>query len=948
MDWIIVKGARQHNLKNIDVKIPRNKMVVITGPSGSGKSTLAFDTIYAEGQRRYVESLSSYARQFLELMDKPDVDYIEGLSPAISIEQKTLSKNPRSTVGTVTEIYDYLRLLFARIGHVYCYNCGKEIKSQHTPQIVDTILSYGPGTMLTILAPIVRGRKGEYRKELDELRKQGFTKIKLNGAIVDLSEEIILDKNKKHEIDVIIDRIKIRDGIERRLFEAVELALHKADGIVKVEVEGKGTNIYSEKFACPDCGISYPEITPRMFSFNNPYGACPSCYGLGVKEYFDPELIVPNQDLSLREGAVTPWGEKNPVHFLPFIEGFVKHFKIDIRQPFKELPKHVKDAIFYGTGSEEIEFYYDRGSRREVIKRPYEGVIKELEREYQYANAYEKERYERFINLIPCPTCGGARLKKEMLWVKINGLNIDEVSRMTISQCIKFFKNLELSEKEAEIAKTILKEIVSRLNFLMDVGLDYITLSRNSATLSSGESQRIRLATQIGSGLTGVLYVLDEPSIGLHQRDNERLLNTLKKLRDLDNTVIVVEHDHDAIVSADYVVDLGPGAGENGGNLVFQGTPYELSFHKESITGKYISGREEIKVPNTRRRPKGYIKLKGVRTNNLKNIDVDIPLGVFTVVTGVSGSGKSSLIVDTLYPLLKQKLYKSKDRVGDVDRIEGYEAIDSVIDIDQSPIGRTPRSNPATYTGVFTYIRELFAKLPESRIRGYKEGRFSFNVKGGRCETCAGEGFVKIEMQFLPDVYIVCDVCKGKRYNRDTLEVKYKGKSIADVLEMTVTQALEFFDSISYIKNKLNVLNDVGLGYIRLGQAATTLSGGEAQRIKLSRELSKRDTGRTFYILDEPTTGLHFADIEKLIKVLNKLVEKGNTVIVIEHNMDIIKCADYIIDLGPEGGERGGEIVVTGTPEEIIHCEESHTGRFLRRYLTGVHNITDYKRMRLA
>jgi len=944
VDWIIVKGARQHNLKNIDVKIPRNRMVVITGPSGSGKSTLAFDTIYAEGQRRYVESLSSYARQFLELMDKPDVDYIEGLSPAISIEQKTLSKNPRSTVGTVTEIYDYLRLLFARIGHVYCYSCGKEIKSQHAPQIVDTILSYGTGTMLTILAPIVRGRKGEYRKELDDLRKQGFTKIKLNGKIIDLSEEIILDKNKKHEIDVIIDRIKIREGIERRLFEAVELTLNKADGLLKVELEGKGVYIFSEKFACPECGISYPEITPRMFSFNNPYGACPACYGLGVKEYFDPDLIVPNQDLSLREGAVIPWSEKNPVHFLPFIEGFVKHYRIDIRQPFKALPKHVKDAIFYGTGSEEIEFYYDRGSRREVVKKPYEGVIKELEREYQYAGSYEKNRYERFINLIPCPVCNGTRLKKEMLWVKINGLNIDEVSRMTIVQCLEFFKNLELNEKETEIAKTILKEITSRLNFLVDVGLDYITLSRNSATLSSGESQRIRLATQIGSGLTGVLYVLDEPSIGLHQRDNERLLTTLRRLRDLDNTVIVVEHDYEAIVSADYVVDLGPGAGENGGYVVFQGTPYELSLHEESITGKYISGREEIKIPHTRRKPKGFIRIKGARTNNLKNLDVDIPLGVFTVITGVSGSGKSSLVVDTLYPLLKQKLYRSKDRVGDVDGIEGYEAIDSVIDIDQSPIGRTPRSNPATYTGVFTYIRELFAKLPESRIRGYKEGRFSFNVKGGRCETCAGEGYVKIEMQFLPDVYIVCDACKGKRYNRDTLEVRYKGKNIADVLEMTVTQAMEFFDSIPHIKNKLRVLNDVGLGYIRLGQAATTLSGGEAQRIKLSRELSKKETGRTFYILDEPTTGLHFADIEKLIRVLNELVERGNTVLVIEHNMDVIKCADYIIDLGPEGGEKGGKIIVKGTPEEVINCKESHTGRFLKNYLTGSIDLSSFRR----
>jgi len=937
VDKIIIKGARQHNLKNIDVVIPKNKMVVITGPSGSGKSTLAFDTIYAEGQRRYVESLSSYARQFLELMDKPDVDYIEGLSPAISIEQKTLSKNPRSTVGTVTEIYDYLRLLFARIGRVYCYGCGKEIKSQHAPQIVDHILSFGSGTMLTVLAPIVRGRKGEYKKELDDLRKQGFTRIMIDNKPYDLYEDIVLDKNKKHEIDIIIDRIKIREGIERRLYEAVELALQKADGIVKIDIEGKGEVIFSERFACPDCSISYPEIEPRMFSFNNPYGACPTCYGLGVKEYFDPELIVPNQDLSLREGAVIPWGEKNPAFFLPFIEGFIQHYNIDIWQPFRELPKHVQDAILFGSNGEEIEFYYDRGSRREIVKRPYEGVIKELERDYKNASVYEKDRYERFINLIPCPACNGARLKKEVLWVKINGLNIYDISRMTIARCLEFFKNIELGSKEQEIARVILKEIISRLKFLMDVGLDYITLSRNSATLSSGESQRIRLATQIGSGLTGVLYVLDEPSIGLHQRDNERLLATLKRLRDIDNTVIVVEHDHDAIVSADYVVDLGPGAGENGGQVVFQGIPDELSRHQDSITGLYISGREEIKIPEKRRKSKGFIRIRGARANNLKNIDVDIPLGVLTVITGVSGSGKSSLVVDTLYPLLKQKLYRSKERAGEVERVEGFEAIDSVIDIDQSPIGRTPRSNPATYTGVFTYIRELFAKLPESRIRGYKEGRFSFNVKGGRCETCTGEGFVKIEMQFLPDIYIVCDVCKGKRYNRDTLEVKYRGKSIADVLEMTVTQASEFFDSIPHIKNKLKVLNNVGLGYIRLGQAATTLSGGEAQRIKLSRELSKRETGKTLYILDEPTTGLHFADIEKLLKVLFELVERGNSVVVIEHNMDVIKCADYIIDLGPEGGENGGRIVAKGTPEEIILCQDSYTGRFLKRYLNRDH-----------
>jgi excinuclease ABC subunit A len=934
MDRILVKGAREHNLKNIDVELPRNKMVVITGPSGSGKSTLAFDTIYAEGQRRYVESLSSYARQFLELQEKPDVDYIEGLSPAISIEQKAISKNPRSTVGTVTEIYDYLRLLFARIGRVFCYECGKEIKSQHVPQIVDAIMALGSGTMLSVLAPIVRGRKGEYRKELDDLRKHGFTRIKLNGELVDLSDEIVLDRNKKHDIDVVVDRITIRDGIETRLFEAVELALHKAGGTLKIETE-KETLVFSERFACPECGISYPEIEPRMFSFNNPYGACPTCLGLGAKEYFDPDLIVPNPDLSLREGAVVPWSEKSPVQLLPLLEALVSQYKIDVRQPFKDLPKEVQDVIFWGTRGKELEFRDDRGARWEPYRRPFEGVIRELQRDWENAAFWEKDKFERFINLIPCPTCDGARLKKEVLWVRINGLNIDEIARKTISACLSFFVDVALTDKEKEIARNILKEITARLQFLIDVGLDYITLSRNSATLSSGEGQRIRLATQIGSGLTGVLYVLDEPSIGLHQRDNERLLATLRKLRDLDNTVIVVEHDHDAIVSSDYVIDLGPGAGENGGHVVFQGTPEALERSEDSITGMYISKRLQIQVPPNRRRPLGFMRIKGARANNLKNIDVDIPLAVLTCVTGVSGSGKSTLVVDTLYPILKQKLYRSKERAGETDGITGYEAIDRVIDIDQSPIGRTPRSNPATYTGVFTHIRELFSKLPESRMRGYKEGRFSFNVKGGRCETCTGEGFVKIEMQFLPDVLIVCDACKGKRYNRDTLEVKYRGKSVADVLDMTVTQAMDFFEALPHIRSKLTVLSSVGLGYIRLGQAATTLSGGEAQRIKLSRELSKRDTGKTLYILDEPTTGLHFVDIERLLRVLSELVEKGNTIIVIEHNMDVIKCADYLIDLGPEGGERGGSVIAKGTPEDLALSPKSHTGAFLKRYLNG-------------
>ena len=933
MDHIFVKGAREHNLKNIDVTLPRNKMTVITGPSGSGKSSLAFDTLYAEGQRRYVESLSSYARQFLELQEKPDVDYIEGLSPAISIEQKSISKNPRSTVGTVTEIYDYLRLLFARLGHVYCYGCGKEIKSQHTPQIVDSILSLGTGTQLAVLAPIVRGRKGEYRKEIDDLRKQGFTRIKLNGKVVDLSEHIVLEKNKKHAIDVIVDRLTIREGIERRLFEAVELALNKAGGIVKVEV-GKDTHVFSEKFACPDCGISYPEITPAMFSFNNPYGACPTCSGLGVKENFDPDLIVPNKELSLREGAIMPWSDKNPLVFMPFLESLIKHYKIDIRAPFRDLPPDVQEALFRGSNGEPIEFLVEHG-RRQPIKKPFEGVIKELEREWRHASPWEKEKFERYINLIPCPACKGARLKKEMLWVRFGGLDISQVTEMTIAECSRFFKEVDLAEKEREIGRAILKEIVSRLKFLIDVGLDYISLERSSATLSSGESQRIRLATQIGSGLTGVLYVLDEPSIGLHQRDNERLLGTLHKLRDLGNTVVVVEHDYDTILRADHVIDLGPGAGENGGSLTFMGTPEELKKDALSITGQYVSDRLRIEQPEVRRKPKGVIGLKGVRSHNLKNIDVDIPLGVFTCITGVSGSGKSSLVIDTLFPLLKQKLYRSRERAGVASGITGFEAIDRVIDIDQSPIGRTPRSNPATYTGIFTFIRELFTKIPESRMRGYKEGRFSFNVKGGRCETCAGEGFVKIEMQFLPDVYIVCDMCKGRRYNRDTLEIEYKGKNIAQVLEMTVTQAMVFFNSIPHVKSRLKVLNDVGLGYIRLGQPATTLSGGEAQRIKLSRELSKKDTGQTLYILDEPTTGLHFVDIDKLLFVLNELIGRGNTVVVIEHNMDVIKCADYLIDLGPEGGDRGGQVIAEGPPEEVVLNPESHTGRFLKRYLNG-------------
>ena len=935
----MVRGAREHNLKNIHLEIPRDKLVVITGLSGSGKSSLAFDTIYAEGQRRYVESLSAYARQFLEQMEKPDVDTIEGLSPAISIEQKTTSRNPRSTVGTVTEIHDYLRLLFARVGRPHCPECGKEIKSQTVQQIVDQVLALPAGTRLQILAPIVRGRKGEFRKEFEHLRKSGYVRVKVDGTVRELSEEIFLDKNKKHTLEVLVDRLVVKENIPKRLADSLATALHLSEGIVKVEMASGEELVFSEKFACVDCGISLPEISPRMFSFNNPYGACPQCDGLGTKMYFDPDLIVPNPGLSIREGAVVPWQGRSSMHFHQILESLGEHYKIDLYAPFRNLSPAVKQAILFGSDGEQVKFYSDRGDRRNFYYREFEGVIPGLERRYRETDSeIIREEMEKYMNFRPCSACQGARLRKESLFVRINGLNIHEVTQKSIREALSFFSNPDLSPREKEIARRILKEIAERLGFLENVGLDYLTLSRPSATLSGGESERIRLATQIGSGLVGVLYILDEPSIGLHQRDNARLLATLKRLRDLGNTILVVEHDEETIREADFVIDLGPGAGIHGGEVVFSGTPEEMMKAPNSLTGQYLSGRLQIPLPPSRRRPGGkYLTLVGAAENNLKNLTVRIPLGLLTCVTGVSGSGKSTLVLDTLYRALAQKIYHAKEKPGKLREIQGLGEIDKVIEIDQSPIGRTPRSNPATYTGVFTHIRELFAELPESRARGYREGRYSFNVKGGRCEACGGDGIIKIEMHFLPDIYVTCDVCRGKRYNRETLEVQYKGASIWDVLDMTVDQAYKFFEPIPRIRGKLQTLKDVGMGYIKLGQQATTLSGGEAQRVKLSRELSKRATGRTIYILDEPTTGLHFDDIRKLLHVLNSLVDAGNTVIVIEHNLEVIKTADYLLDLGPEGGEAGGEIVAEGTPEEVLHNPRSHTGRFLAKIFERDH-----------
>lgn len=935
-DKIIIKGAREHNLKNIDLEIPRNKMIVFTGVSGSGKSSLAFDTIYAEGQRRYVESLSAYARMFLGQMDKPDVDYIEGLSPAISIDQKTTSKNPRSTVGTVTEIYDYLRLLYARVGTPHCPNCGKEIHQQTQDQMVDKIMSLPERTKIQIMAPVVRGRKGEHSKLLEGIKKNGFVRVRIDNEIMDLNDEIKLEKNKKHNIEVIVDRLVIKEGIESRLSDSLETALKLAEGLVIVDVIGGSELLFSENFACPDCGISIGEITPRMFSFNNPYGKCPACDGLGEIMEISEDLVIPNPELSINEGAIAPWGKLKDDSWNSFVvKSLADHYGFSLDTPIKDLDRKLVDILLYGTNGEKIKVSMSTSDRLYERNNSVEGIIPNLERRFRETSSdYIRNEIQSFMKVKKCRACNGARLRPESLAVTIGGLPINKLCDMPIRDEIRFFDELKLTQKELAIADQILKEIKSRLKFLMDVGLDYLTLSRSASTLSGGESQRIRLATQIGSSLVGVLYILDEPSIGLHQKDNDRLLATLKNLRDIGNTLIVVEHDEDTIRAADYVVDIGPGAGVHGGYVVSKGTPEEIERDTNSLTGDYLSGRKKIDIPKERRKGNGkFITIKGARENNLKNIKVIFPLGVFTCVTGVSGSGKSTLVNEILYKTVAQKLYRSKETGGLHDAIDGIENIDKIINIDQSPIGRTPRSNPATYTGVFDYIRELFAQCPEAKLRGYKASRFSFNVKGGRCEACSGDGIVKIEMQFLSDVYIPCEVCKGKRYNRETLEVKYKGKNIADVLDMTVEQAVEFFDNIPRIKNKLQTLADVGLGYIKLGQPSTELSGGEAQRVKLATELSKKGTGNTLYILDEPTTGLHMDDVRKLIEILQRLVDAGNTVVVIEHNLDVIKCADHIIDLGPDGGDRGGTLVAQGTPEQVAEVKESYTGQYLKRVL---------------
>ena len=935
MEKIIIRGAKVHNLKNIDVEIPRDCLVVITGLSGSGKSTLAFDTLYAEGQRRYVESLSAYARQFLEQMERAHVESIEGLSPAIAIDQRSMSRNPRSTVGTVTEIYDYLRLLFARIGEPFCPHCGSPISSQTLQQMTETLLRLPKGTPLTVLSPIVRGKKGEYRKELEELRKDGFVRVRIDGQPRDLSEEIRLDKNKRHEIDVVVDRLLVKEGAEKRINDSLEIASHLSEGIVKVEREGSVPMVFSQKFSCIDCGFSFPEITPRMFSFNSPQGACPACSGLGTKRYFDPGLIVPNPFLSVNEVAILPWKKKGESFLRPILEGLAKHYHFDLNTPFNRLSKSIQHILLYGSEGEKVSFKVKGKGGSHLFRQEFEGVIPEMEKRWK-EDGEENEELEGFMNVSSCPDCAGTRLKKEMLSIKVGSKSIAEVTHLYVKEALDFFKNLELSSRSQKIAQGILKEIEERLKFMVEVGLDYLTLDRTAATLAGGESQRIRLATQIGSSLVGVLYILDEPSIGLHQRDHLRLLGTLKRLRDLGNTVIVVEHDEETIRSADYIIDMGPGPGERGGEVVFTGSPEALEKAEHSLTGQYLSGEKFIPLPNERRSVEGkYLIVRGATANNLKNIDVKIPLGVFTCITGVSGSGKSTLIIDTLYCLLARQLYRLPQRCVSVQGIEGLEFVDKVIHVDQMPIGRTPRSNPATYTGVFQPIRELFAQLPESKMRGFLPGRFSFNVPGGRCESCHGDGVLKVEMQFLPDVYVTCEECHGKRYHRETLDVRYKGRAISDVLEMTVEEADEFFRAIPVIHQKLQTLCEVGLGYLRLGQPATTLSGGEAQRIKLAKELSKRETGRTVYILDEPTTGLHFADIQRLLDVLNRLTDRGNTVIVIEHNMEVIKSADYIIDLGPEGGENGGEVIAEGTPEEIIRISQSYTGQFLKKKLNG-------------
>ncbi|AOT71736.1 excinuclease ABC subunit UvrA [Geosporobacter ferrireducens] len=934
---IVVKGAREHNLKNINVTIPRDKFVVMTGLSGSGKSSLAFDTIYAEGQRRYVESLSAYARQFLGQMEKPDVDYIEGLSPAISIDQKTTSRNPRSTVGTVTEIYDYLRLLFARVGTPHCPECDREITQQTVDQIVDRIIELPEGTKIQLLAPLVRGRKGEHTKILETIRKDGYVRVRINGELRELSEDIKLAKTKKHTIEVVVDRIIIKDGIEKRLADSIETTLSLSEGLVVVNIIDGDDLTFSTRFSCPEHGTGIEELEPRMFSFNSPYGACSHCNGIGFLQKIDPELVIPNPSLSIRDGGVSPLANSSEgTYYFEMIEALAKEYGVSLDVPIKELPEEFISDLLYGTGKRTIEFTYESkfGGMRKY-RSAFEGIIKNLERRYkETVSDYAREKIEEYMSLIPCEACKGARLKPEVLSVKIAGKNISQTTEFSVRDGLRFFGSLNLSEKNMMIARQILKEINERLGFLADVGLEYLTLNRAAGTLSGGESQRIRLATQIGSQLMGVLYILDEPSIGLHQRDNEKLLKTLRNLTDIGNTLIVVEHDEDTMFTADHIIDIGPGAGANGGYIIAAGTAEEIMACEESITGQYLSGRKKIEIPEVRRTPNGkWIEVIGAKENNLKNINTKFPLGVFACVTGVSGSGKSTLVNEILYKKMAAELHRAKTRPGSHKEILGLEYIDKVIDIDQSPIGRTPRSNPATYTGVFDLIRDVYARVPEAKMRGYQKGRFSFNVKGGRCEACKGDGIIKIEMHFLPDVYVPCDVCKGKRYNRETLEVKYKGKSISDVLDMTVEEALEFFENIPGIKRKLETLYEVGLGYIKLGQPSTQLSGGEAQRIKLATELSKRSTGKTFYILDEPTTGLHIADIHKLIGVLSRLVETGNTVLVIEHNLDVIKTCDYVIDLGPEGGDGGGNIVAVGTPEDICKAEESYTGKFLRKSL---------------
>jgi excinuclease ABC subunit A len=943
-DWIAVRGARVHNLKNIDVDLPRDQLVVITGLSGSGKSSLAFDTIYAEGQRRYVESLSSYARQFLEQMEKPDVDLIEGLSPAIAIEQKTTGSNPRSTVGTVTEIYDYLRLLFANIGVPHCHLCGRAIASQSLERIIDMVMLSPNDERVNVLAPIVRGRKGEFKKELAGLRTRGFTKVRVDGQLRSLDEDIKLDRRRNHTIEVVVDRLILKPGIERRLTESVEIALNLADDIVVINTLDGGDRLFSRRLACTYCGVSMPEMTPRAFSFNSPHGACPDCQGLGAIYDFDPSRLVPDESLSLQDGAIVPWSKGDRKLVREALASLSRTFGIDLALPFRRLPKKIRDVLFFGAVAAgrrgDADSTRKKGKERDA-KDPFgagfEGLVPNLRRRYEEGTWLEQENLEPYRALRPCPTCSGGRLKAQSRAVRVKGRTIAEYVDLPISEAVRVFEELELSDREALIASRILREIRDRLRFLNDVGVGYLTLGRSAATLSGGEGQRIRLATQIGSNLTGVLYVLDEPSIGLHQRDNRALLSTLARLRDLGNTVIVVEHDEETIRTADYVIDLGPGAGEHGGEVIFQGTPTDLLLDGDrSLTGAYLRGERSIQTPRTRRgASRGQIVIKGARENNLKDIEVTLPLGVLTTVTGVSGSGKSTLINDILYKALARLLYRAADEPGAHTSIAGIELLDKVIQIDQSPIGRTPRSNPSTYTGLFTFIRELFAMLPDAKARGFRPGRFSFNVKGGRCEACQGDGVIAIEMHFLPNVYVTCEQCKGRRYNRETLEIRYRGKSIADVLDLTVDQALPLLENFPPIANKLRTLQDVGLGYIELGQSATTLSGGEAQRVKLAKELSRRGTGRTLYILDEPTTGLHFEDTHKLLDVLNKLVDQGNTVVIIEHNLDVIKSADYVIDLGPEGGQGGGRIVATGTPEEVARSRESFTGRFLADILGG-------------